>query len=512
MTSITITQCASLFAVDIAFINYTLQKFNITTPDIPINELGVLLEEVLLYKEQYSFLGEFAKHSETDKCFCFELTYSTSEDRGNSWRVQSVTINNICPFANGEAIKQIDAEGIGILKKKELLCYEGFCKDYFYTAERYDDDDIWTPTYTHYILIPISSLTAIPHAFNSIIRNDHLYYLDYGKPIDIKIVSTHKYYNIAKHPVKGYCILDKDGDQLTRFYKDIQIDDNNSIWAANDYFYETCYAYYNQFVQICTTPRFNMHGAFSEGLCPIGYDYGGRKFWGFINVEGETIIDAHYKQVDLDQGFYWGICKVGQKDGNGYINKSGTAVTSTGKLIISNKNETFKFAKHVGNKYITENGYIFSEQAEDLGMTLDQNSIYNRLKYYKVTSYNGLVGYLNDQYDIVIPLIYADISHFWSGVAKATTPDGRIVFLNTENQVQNITIDEFENLKVLTKKALEEEINAVSSRQYRTYNIHFIDWNGMKKLYQTRAKSKDEAIDNFWHSGVKSGAFIESVD
>ena len=123
-----------------------------------------------------------------------------------------------------------------------------------------------------------------------------------------------------------------------------------------------------------------------------------------------------------------------------------------------------------------------------------------------------MVGYLNDQYDIVIPLIYADISHFWSGVAKATTPDGRIVFLNTENQVQNITIDEFENLKVLTKKALEEKINAVSSRQYRTYNIHFIDWNGMKKLYQTRAKSKDEAIDNFWHSGVKFGAVIESVD
>ena len=78
-----------------------------------------------------------------------------------------------------------------------------------------------------------------------------------------------------------------------------------------------------------------MHGAFSEGLCPIGYDYSGRKFWGFINLEGETIIDAHYKQVDLDQGFYWGICKVGQKDGDGYINKSGIAVTSTVKLIIS---------------------------------------------------------------------------------------------------------------------------------------------------------------------------------
>ena len=509
MTSITISQCASLFAVDVAFINYALQKFNITAPDIPINELGVILEEVLLYKEQYSFLGEFEKHEKTDKCFCFELTYSRLEKRGNAWKANSVTINGI-QHQQINKIDEVIIERVGYLRKHDVFLYEGFCKDYFY--EKNSSDENASPTY--YILIPVNSLLKAPPVFNPVIRNNHLYYLDYGKPSDVEIVQSRKYYDVAKHRTMGCCILNKEGYQLTRYYKDLQTSNDGCIWATNGHYsWEKHYAYYTELGKIQTTPRFDLYGTFSEGLCPIGYDFGGRKLWGFINTEGETIISVHYKKADLEQGFYWGICKVSQQHGEGYINKSGLAVTSTGKLIISDNNETFRFAKHVGNKYITENGHIFSEQAEDLGMTLDKNSIYDRFSFYKVTSYDGLVGYLNNQYEIVIPLIYAEISYFWSGVAKAITPDGKIVFLNTENQIQNITLEDFENIKISTRKALEEKAASIRSfNQNRIYRIHFIDWNGMKKIYQTRARSRDEAIDDFWHSGVKFGAFIESVD
>ena len=511
MKTITFSQCASMFAVDEFFINHVCNILNITSPNISIDDLGVILEEVLLYKEQYSFLGEFAKHSDVDKCFCFELTNHTTEKRGNAWRVKAVTINTIHPHIRRQDFIQINVEGIGKLTKCKLFRHEWFCTDYSYQREIYSNDET---IYANYILIPVRSILTTPPVFNPIIRDDNLYYLDYGKPSAVEIIQSRKYYDVAKQANKGFCILDKEGYRLTRYYKHLQTSDDGSIWAANGHdSWEKHYAYYTPNIQIKTTHRFDFYGTFSEGLCPIGYDYGGKKIWGFINIEGETVISVHYKKVDLEQGFYWGICKVGQQHGEGYINKNGLAVTSTGKLIISEKDETFRFAKHVGNKYITENGRVFSEQAEDLGMTLDKNSIYDRFSFYKVTSYDGLVGYLNNQYEIVIPLIYAEISYFWSGVAKAITPDGKIVFLNTENQIQNITLEDFENIKISTRKALEEKAASIRSfNQNRIYRIHFIDWNGMKKIYQTRARSRDEAIDDFWHSGVKFGAFIESVD
>lgn len=68
-------------------------------------------------------------------------------------------------------------------------------------------------------------------------------------------------------------------------------------------------------------------------------------------------------------------------------------------------------------------------------------------------------------------------------------------------------------METLAQKALEKQIqSSYCSPHYRTYNIHFTEWNGIKKLYQTKARSKDEAINNFWHSGVKFGAFIDSID
>lgn len=45
----------------------------------------------------------------------------------------------------------------------------------------------------------------------------------------------------------------------------------------------------------------------------------------------------------------------------------------------------------------------------------------------------------------------------------------------------------------------------------KLYAIHFIEWNGEKKIYTTSASSKEEAEENFWNSGVQFGANIEKI-
>jgi hypothetical protein len=271
------------------------------------------------------------------------------------------------------------------------------------------------------------------------------------------------------------------------------------------------YAYYNERGSIRTSAKFYSKKEFTEGLCCV--DAGHVSFsdtWGAINREGDVIIDYQYRSM---KPFIGGICEVTLLNEPGYINKEGKAVTENGKLLISKSGETYSFAWVDKGKYRTDTLHMFSIEGEDLCYRLN-GPAYDRNAPFFGVSDDGHIGYLNFKNDIVIPLIYKEASRFYNGIARVVTDDGRVLFINGLNQILDITQEEFEKNKEDQEEIENRRSEALHPKlsPYRYYTVHYTAWNGMKMVYRTKAKTKEDAIDDFWDSGVQFGANIDFVD
>mgnify|MGYP003295705783 CR=1 FL=1 len=500
MKYLSISQCASLFAVDETFVNYVCNRFNIRKPEIELNDIGKILEELLLYREQYTFLGKFrnCELNKGDKCICFELEESHFSTSGKDWHVTKVFVKEAHFHPHHSWLLLEDIAPLTNRYQSIECMYGGIG----------DEDRIQV------MVLPMSNLSLSPPIFNPIIRNGNLYYLDYGKLSDSELISNYRYYDIVRNVNNGYCVLNKEGFRLTEFSTDIHWDDSGAFWLAKeDRWYGKLYAYFNQYGSIRTFHKFNSFHRFSENLCAVSYKYS-CKYWGFIDCEGALAIDFYYDDVD-EKGFYWGICKVELGSYEGYIDTNGKAVTTSGELLISNAGETYAFAKFVHGKYITNKGQVFSSDGVDLGYAIQD--LLGDCYPIKAISSDGGVGYVNDHYEIVIPLIYKDTGPRVNGIIKVVTKDDVTLFVNENNELTGITQEEFDEMLEIAIKDAEikfnqknHSTNITSSR--RIFTIHFTEWNGLRKIFRTTASSSREAEENFWNSGVKAGAYINSID
>lgn len=512
MNSLSISQCASLYAVDEFFIQFVINKLDIDAIDIPFESLGIIFEEVLFYKEQFSFLGEFQKPEMNDKCIVFYLSYDINSKRGNAWKVTEFALKSIRIPKENQGKIHIEEDRIWLTKKRKWKIDTAY-KEYVYVEYGHED---WGGDTKYCIVIPFSAILNTPPSFKPVLRKNDLFYLDYGKPSGTEIIESHEFYDLVKHYLLGYCIVDKHGYQLTHYYKWVSCNKDGSIWASYEHqnWAGKDYVYYNERGSIRSSAKYESNNGFSEGLCCV------EKYsnsWGAINSEGEVIIDYQYRSM---KPFNGGISEVTQNvlDESGYINKEGKAVTKSGKLLISKAGETYSFAWVDKGKYRTNTLHMFTIDGEDLCYRLN-GSADDRI-FFGVTD-DGHIGYLNYNYDIIIPLFYKEASRFYNGIARVVTDDGQVIFLNSLNQVLNITQDDFEKNKRVQEEIANRRAEALRRRvdnlfpntsPYRYYTVHYTEWNGMKKVYRTRAKTKEEAIDNFWDSGVQFGANIDFVD
>ena len=239
----------------------------------------------------------------------------------------------------------------------------------------------------------------------------------------------------------------------------------------------------------------------------------GATSWGVLNSSGEVVVDYKY---DSATAFSNGICEVKVLDNCGFINREGKAVTETGKLLISNSGETYDFAYIDKGKYRTDSLHIFTIDGKDLGYSVKGLS-YNHqdAPYFGITE-DGHIGFLTREYDIVIPLIYNEASRFYNGITRVVTDDGEVVFLNGKNEPISITPQEFNDMKAEVEKVEQRRYDALTptppSSTRRTYRVYYTDWNGIKKVYQTDASSKQSAIENFWDSGIPFGVNVDFVE
>lgn len=514
MSSLSISQCASLYAVDEFFIRFVVNKLDIDAIDIPFESLGIIFEEVLFYKEQFSFLGEFQKPEMSDKCIVFYLSYDSKSKRGNAWRVTEFALKSIrIPKDDNNKI-HIEEDRIWLTKKRKWKTDTAY-KKYVYVEYGHED---WEGGTKYCIVIPFSAILNTPPSFNPVIRKNDLFYLDYGKPSGAEIIESHEFYDLVKDKVWGYCIVDKHGYQLTRYYKWISCNKDGSIWASyqDRYWAGKDYVYYNERGSIRSSAKYESNNGFSEGFCCVNADSGSNS-WGAINREGEVVIDYQYRSM---KPFKDGISEVSQWSTSGYINKEGKAVTKSGKLLISKTGETYSFAWLDNGKYRTDTLHMFTIDGEDLCYKLNGPTSDRNAPFFGVSD-DGHIGYLNYNYDIVIPLVYKEASRFYNGIARVVTDDGQVIFLNGLNQLQNITQDDFEKNKKEQEEienrraeALRRGVDALfpKTSPYRYYTVHYTEWNGLKKVYRVRAKTEQEAIDKFWDSGVQFGANINFVD
>lgn len=509
MNSFSISQCAALFKVDETFMRFVMNKLDINTIDIPFESLGAIFEEVLFYKEQFEFLGIFDNPTKTDKCFVFNLSYDIKSKRGNAWYVTDYSIKNI-QILNDQTTIYIEEDNKKLTKKKKWQRDIAY-KDYVYVECGHEE---WNEDKNYCVVIPISSMIGTPPVFHPVIRKNDIFYLDYGQLTEKEILESHELYDLVKDSWRGYCIVDKQGFRITRYYKWISCNKDGSIWASQtDRFWSgKYYVYYNERGSIRTSAKYESKNEFSEGICCVNADSGSfSSSWGAINCEGEVVIDYRYRSMKL---FCNGICEVTTLNDPGYINKEGKAVTKDGKLLLSKYGETYSFAWVDKGKYRTDTRHMFTIDGEDLCYRLN-GPAYDRNAGFFGVSDDGHIGYLNSDNDIVIPLIYKEASRFYNGIARVVTDDGRVLFLNGHNQVVHMTQEDFEISKREQEEIENRRFEAIRNptpSPYRYYTVHYTAWNGLKMVYRTKAKTKEEAIDDFWNSGVQFGANIDFVD
>ena len=508
MSTYSISQCAALFKVDETFMRFVMNKLGINTVDIPFESLGVVFEEVLFYKEQFDFLGVFNKPTRNDKCLVFYLSYDIKSKRGNAWSVTDYAIMSI-RIPDDHTKIHIEEDKKWFTKKKKWkrdLAY----KDYVYVEYGHEE---WGGDKNYCIVIPISSIFENPPIFHPVIRKNDLFYIDYGQLIEKETVESHEHYDLIKDSWRGCCIVDKQGFRITRFYRWISCNKDGSIWASQEdqYWAGKDYVYYNERGSIRSSAKYESNNGFSEGLCCVNADSSSFSIsWGAINYEGEVIIDYKYQSM---KPFSSGISEVTKLNESGYINKEGKAVTKNGKLLISKSGETYSFAWVDKGKYRTDTLHMFTIDGEDLCYRLNGPAFDRYAPFFGVAD-DGHVGYLNYDNDIVIPLVYKEASRFYNGIARVVTDDGRVYYLNGLNQILNISQEDFDNNKREQEEIENRRAEALRPKPspYRYYTVHYTAWNGMKMVYRTKAKTKEEAIDDFWDSGVQFGANIDFVD
>ena len=507
MTPFTVAQCASLLAVDESLIRFTVNKSGVQNNGITIDDLGGILEEVLLFKEQYSFLGEFDQPESQDRCFVFFLSYDVKSKSGNAWKVSENSLKSVHYLPN---------EGRIFIDEDKVWYHKGLtANDDAWAAYRncvfsMEDKNASSKDVFYCIAIPISSLLKNPPVFKPVIHDGFLYYLDYGKEDKGIIVESHQFYNLMKFPVREhyseYYISDKDGNRITRLYKWIVCDNDGSIWASHSS-YASSNVFYNSHGFIRSSARYDKHQEFSEGLCFVCWGCE----WGAINEVGDVVIDCYYNSI---KEYRRGIYEVSRFNQVGYIDKEGKAVTQTGRPLVSNTGETYPFVGLVNGKYRTPDLHLFSLEGDDLCYRIKGLSDDKVASCFGVSD-EGLYGFLNDKGDVVIPLIYKKVTRFYNGIAKVITENGSEVFLTNQNIIVDITPEEFERIKEEQKEKERRRLirfKASVSSPYRMYYINYRDGNGFKKRFTVSALCEEDAINEFWNSGVQFDAFIESIE
>lgn len=436
MDSLNLQQSASLLGVDLFFIEYYSHKLSISDGVISDTDLCRLMEQVLLKREQYWFLGHFAMPSEDEKCFIFKVKYNIHSRVGNICKISSVFESNVrlSPQRNR----------IYVTKEKVWLTNCGHNWNHF---NIYDDhwhneaarDEIGGKDYTdYYIIVSKKVINLEPRCFHPSIRRGTLVYEDYGKATDMEIIESHANYDIAIGHPAGYFILDKQGLILSHFYNHIQCDKEGGIWASMKSVSDSgrCYAFYNKYAEICSSPRFDSLRKFSEGLCAVSAHLGG--YIGFIDMCGNLVIDHLYGSAS---DFQNGVSKVGvpcSSNDYGYIDVKGRAVTKEGVVLLSKTGESYSLVPIRNDKYHAKDGSLFSLSGERLRYRMDYGTGSFILPFVGIAD-DGLMGFLNHNCDIVVPLRYKRVGAFYNGVAMVITEKNKDLFIDEHNH--NYSID-----------------------------------------------------------------------
>lgn len=165
-------------------------------------------------------------------------------------------------------------------------------------------------------------------------------------------------------------------------------------------------------------------------LFPASVKKIGGTFWGFINTEGEFVIDP---QFDIANDFQDnGLAVVGNNNRYGLINIEGNNIVqakynyiqpfSEGRAVVEEYNEDlpkFKMIDEKGNE-ITKKAYSF------IGSLHEGRAIFQQ---------NGLYGYLDASGKEVIPANYSSAENFSNGKAIVKVKDNKHQLINHSGKV-----------------------------------------------------------------------------
>jgi len=193
--------------------------------------------------------------------------------------------------------------------------------------------------------------------------------------------------------------------------------------------------------------------------------------WGYMNIKGETIIEPqrrkcydfseeglalvyysrrnHYDIINLNNNILnVELEKFIVKEGFGYgaqgyssgmlvirIKKRWGAIDKNGKLVVPVKYDfVSKFIDGYATARIKDEFYVLDNTGKEISIT--EMGITKISKFSEglalYTNKKGLMGFVNNNGEVVIPAIYKKLGYFNAGVAWARNMDGKIGYINKQ--------------------------------------------------------------------------------
>ncbi len=200
-----------------------------------------------------------------------------------------------------------------------------------------------------------------------------------------------------------------------------------------------------------------------------------------INKNGKTIIEGDYINILSENRFL-----IKRKGRFGIVDHLNTLITPF-------EFEDTSVRWSTGAQTGLHNGACFVKKNNNWAVLSKSGTLLTEACFSKTDYPSGLDRIVN------APIFLDGIAHVKKGVMEG--------FVDTYGQ---FAVDPIWK-KLIYEPSLRQRTTQRKPNS-RLYTVHFTDWNGIKKYYQTYANSKQEAEKNWWNSGVKFGANIDYID
>ena len=241
---------------------------------------------------------------------------------------------------------------------------------------------------------------------------------------------------------------------------------------------------------------------FSEdGYAPI---FEKKKGYFFINIKGETlqteISGFRLKEFFGIEGFEGGLVSVRIKNNWGYLNTDGKLAIPAKYSKVSSFKEAYAIAQIGGNFYIIDKQG--NEKLVEVPGVADIKQFSENLAPYKTV--NGLYGFIDVNANVVIEARFVSVGYFNAGLAWAKTNVATIGYLNPAGewiiQSQFSIVNDFDPETELAKVKQDEQWVYLNTKGEI---IQFNDSETISEFHDGLAKGKKNEKIGFYNSNME---------